>query len=100
MKKSLPAVLLVVIAVALAVYYGARVQATRNALSRSGPAARALSPAPSLTMVDLDGNKITSASYAGKVVLVNFWAAGVLLAPRKCRSSWPCRRGIVMKACS
>ena len=31
--------------------------------------------APALTMVDLGGNKIETASYRGKVVLINFWAA-------------------------
>jgi cytochrome c biogenesis protein CcmG/thiol:disulfide interchange protein DsbE len=32
-------------------------------------------PAPRLKMVDLNGSSIETASYDGKVVLINFWAA-------------------------
>jgi peroxiredoxin len=34
-----------------------------------------LQQAPMLTFVDLRGNKIDTSSLAGKVVLINFWAA-------------------------
>jgi len=63
------ALAIAVIAVAGAVYYGTqRAGANREAAS-SGV------KAPALTLVDLDGNRIETAAYAGRVVLVNFWAA-------------------------
>lgn len=36
--------------------------------------ASAANDAPDFKLTDLDGNKITLADYAGKVVFVNFWA--------------------------
>jgi len=33
------------------------------------------SPAPAITLTDLNGNTINLATYKGKVVLINFWAA-------------------------
>ena len=48
----------------------------RVATSPGVQEARASTPAaPALTLVDLGGNRINTSSYAGKVVLVNFWAA-------------------------
>jgi len=61
------AVFIAAIGLAVAVYYGThdRHQGTRSSTSQ----------APALTLVDLGGNKINTSSYAGKVVLINFWAA-------------------------
>jgi cytochrome c biogenesis protein CcmG/thiol:disulfide interchange protein DsbE len=44
---------------------------TKNAGVSSAPYAAA----PALTFVDLGGQKIETASFQGKVVLINFWAA-------------------------
>ncbi len=56
--------------VILALYVGYHARRPKPA------AARATAPAaPAFTMVDLDGNKIDTAAYRGKVVLINFWAA-------------------------
>ena len=61
------AVVIAAVGLAVAIYYGthARHRDTRSSTSL----------APALTLVDLGGNKIDTSSYAGKVVLINFWAA-------------------------
>ncbi len=41
----------------------------------SQPAAKSSAPAPHIVLRDLNGNSFNTASYQGKVVLVNFWAA-------------------------
>jgi peroxiredoxin len=67
------AVVIAAIGLAAAVYYGTHdrtAKQTRERDTRSSP-----SQAPALTLVDLSGNKIDTPSYAGKVVLINFWAA-------------------------
>ena len=49
-----------------------------SSIRRSGSVradTRGSARAPALTFTDLNGNRIETASYAGKVVLVNFWAA-------------------------
>ena len=69
MKKL--AVAIAAIGVAVAIYYGVRSRTANAPLGRSSVAAAA----PSLTLVDLSGSKIDTSSYAGKVVLINFWAA-------------------------
>ena len=67
------AVVIAAIGLAVAVYYGTH---DRSAKPRREPDTRSsASPAPALTLVDLSGNKIDTPSYAGKVVLINFWAA-------------------------
>ncbi|MGB9103342.1 MAG: TlpA disulfide reductase family protein [Terriglobales bacterium] len=66
------AVAIAAIGLAVAVYYGAH---DRTAKPTREPDTRSSAPpAPALTLVDLSGNKIDTPSYAGKVVLVNFWA--------------------------
>ena len=67
MKKL--AVAIAAIGVAVAIYYGVRSRTANAPLGRSSAAA------PALTLVDLSGSKIDTSSYAGKVVLINFWAA-------------------------
>lgn len=61
------AVVIAAVGLAVAIYYGthARHRDTRSSTSQ----------APALALVDLGGNKIETSSYAGKVVLINFWAA-------------------------
>jgi peroxiredoxin len=63
------AALLAVIGLAIAVYYGTHDRIAKRARDRTA------SQAPALTLVDLSGNQIETSSYAGKVVLINFWAA-------------------------
>ncbi|MBZ5510733.1 MAG: TlpA family protein disulfide reductase [Acidobacteriia bacterium] len=67
------AVVIAAIGLAVAVYYGTH---NRTAKPTREPDTRSsASPAPALILVDLSGNKIDTQSYAGKVVLINFWAA-------------------------
>jgi cytochrome c biogenesis protein CcmG/thiol:disulfide interchange protein DsbE len=73
MKKTL-AILAVVIAATLGVYFADK--ATRVKTSAAGPLAirEAGGTAPEFKVKDLDGKEVTLADYKGKVVLVNFWA--------------------------
>jgi peroxiredoxin len=66
------AVVIAAMGLAIAVYYG-----THNGVkgARGTDTTSSWSKAPALTLVDLDGNRIDSSSYAGHVVLINFWAA-------------------------
>jgi len=61
------------IGLAVAVYYGTRDRTAKH--TRERDTRSSASQAPALTLVDLGGNKIDTSSYAGKVVLINFWAA-------------------------
>ena len=67
------AVVIAVIGLAVAVYYGTR-DRTAKPTRQPDPGSSA-SQAPALTVVDLSGKKIDTSSYAGEVVLINFWAA-------------------------
>jgi peroxiredoxin len=67
------AVVIAAIGLAVAVYYGTHDRTARQ--TRERETRSSASPAPALTLVDLSGNKIETPSYAGKVVLINFWAA-------------------------
>lgn len=71
MKKG--AIVIVAIALAVAVYYGAH-RTTAGRTSNPGMPSSSVR-APTLTVVDLEGNTINTSSFAGHVVLVNFWAA-------------------------
>ncbi len=64
------ALLIVVIAIAVVVYEGAR----RNSHAKGGHPGAVDSPAPQFSLQDLDGKPLALASYQGKVVLLNFWA--------------------------
>jgi peroxiredoxin len=59
------------IGLAACVYYAGHNRKAVRGLDGKPPA----SPAPALTFVDLNGNKILTSAYTGKVVLINFWAA-------------------------
>jgi cytochrome c biogenesis protein CcmG/thiol:disulfide interchange protein DsbE len=67
------AVVIAAIGLAVAVYYGTHDRTARQ--TRERDTRSSASQAPALTLVDLSGNKIDTPSYAGKVVLINFWAA-------------------------
>lgn len=67
------AVAVAVIGLAVAVYFGTHNRAAKP--TRPQAPGSSVSPAPALRLVDLGGNKIDTSSYAGKVVLINFWAA-------------------------
>ena len=67
------AIVIAAIGLAVAIYYGAHDRTARQARGRDTKSSA--SPAPALTLTDLSGNKIDTPSYAGKVVLINFWAA-------------------------
>jgi peroxiredoxin len=67
------AVVIAAIGLAVAVYYGTRDRTAKH--TRERDTRSSASQAPALTLVDLGGNKIDTSSYAGKVVLINFWAA-------------------------
>ncbi len=67
------AAFLAVFGLAVAVYYGNHNRIAKRARDRN-PGSSALQ-APALTLVDLSGYHIETSSYAGKVVLINFWAA-------------------------
>lgn len=69
MKKA--AIAVAVVGVIIALYVGTH----RHAGDHKALSSSAAAMAPALTMVDLSGNKIETASYRGKVVLINFWAA-------------------------
>lgn len=65
----------VILAIGLlaAVYYGTHGRIAKRAHDQGTRSSVSL--APSLVLADLDGNKIDTSSYAGNVVLINFWAA-------------------------
>jgi peroxiredoxin len=67
------AVVIAAIGLAVAVYYGTHDRTAKR--TRERDTRSSAPPAPALTLVDLSGNKIDTPSYAGKVVLINFWAA-------------------------
>jgi cytochrome c biogenesis protein CcmG/thiol:disulfide interchange protein DsbE len=64
------AAVMAAIGLSVALYYGIHNRAVKRAHDSSSA-----SQAPALSLVDLSGNKIETSSYAGKVVLINFWAA-------------------------
>ena len=65
------AIAIAAIGVAVAIYYGVRSRAANAPVARSSVAPAA----PALALVDLSGSRIDTSSYAGKIVLINFWAA-------------------------
>lgn len=65
------AIVLAAVGLLAAIYLGTHHRA-RVVPAVSG---RELPPAPHLKMVDLEGRSIETASYQGRVVLINFWAA-------------------------
>jgi cytochrome c biogenesis protein CcmG/thiol:disulfide interchange protein DsbE len=67
------ALLLFAVGLAFAVYQGT--QHRRAKPVRPAGAQPPLPQAPALTLVDLSGRNISTSSYAGHVVLINFWAA-------------------------
>jgi peroxiredoxin len=67
--KTFAGIALGVAIVAALVYFGERHRA--SSLTANAPPPMA----PALTLVDLSGNKIVTSNYAGKVLLINFWAA-------------------------
>jgi cytochrome c biogenesis protein CcmG, thiol:disulfide interchange protein DsbE len=67
------AVAIAAIGLAVAVYYGIHGPTAKRARDRDTTSSGLRAPA--LTLVDLDGNRIESSSYAGHVLLINFWAA-------------------------
>jgi peroxiredoxin len=62
--------LIVVIALAVVVYQGAR----RHSHAAGGHPGAVDSAAPQFSLRDIDGKPVSLASYQGKVVLLNFWA--------------------------
>lgn len=73
MKKGLIVVALIVVFTAFYFRSQRRTATPTRAAETATHAAQ--SEAPALTLTDLDGAQINTASYTGKVVLVNFWAA-------------------------
>jgi peroxiredoxin len=67
------AVVIAAIGLAVAVYYGTHNSTAKQ--TRQQDPGSSVSQAPALTLVDLSGKKIDTSSYAGDVVLINFWAA-------------------------
>jgi peroxiredoxin len=66
------AIVIAAAGLAVGLYLGTRpYPAKRHTVVPNAPAVSA----PALTLVDLEGNKIETTQYRGKVVLVNFWAA-------------------------
>lgn len=70
MSRKKPILLILVIAVA-----GAYIATRRPAVAPASPSSASALLAPALTLTDLDGQRVETASYSGQVVLVNFWAA-------------------------
>ena len=62
--------LVIAIAIAVAVYEGAR----HNSHSKGARPGAIGSPAPEFSLQDLSGKPLDLAGYNGKVVLLNFWA--------------------------
>jgi len=72
-KSSL--VIIAVVAVIAATYLADRAtRQPRKGVLKVSVANSAPSPAPDVTLKDLDGKDLSLAQYRGKVVLVNFWA--------------------------
>ncbi|MBZ5566648.1 MAG: TlpA family protein disulfide reductase [Acidobacteriia bacterium] len=71
MRKA--AIIVAAVGFIIALYVGTRRHAgDRKAVAEPNSAS---AMAPALSLVDLGGNKIETASYRGNVVLINFWAA-------------------------
>jgi cytochrome c biogenesis protein CcmG/thiol:disulfide interchange protein DsbE len=62
--------IVIAIAIAVAVYEGAR----HSSHSKGGHRGAVDSSAPGFSLTDLDGKPLDLANYRGKVVLLNFWA--------------------------
>src|SRR5215470_3761815 len=74
------AVLIVLAALALGLYVVAHRRAQRQGWTSVTPNSKihrvkAPSPAPQGPLTDLDGQNLNTATFRGKVLLVNFWAA-------------------------
>jgi len=67
------AVVILAVGLVAAVYYGAHGRTAKQAHDQGTSSSASLAPA--LVLVDLNGNKVNTSSYAGNVVLINFWAA-------------------------
>ena len=89
--KKLVAVVVITVGLLVVLFWGLRdIQRMRSAMepgptgnSQTGNPSEAVteirfvknpSPAPAITLRDLDGHTISSADWSGKVVLLNFWA--------------------------
>lgn len=70
MRRAVPFLLAAL--VAFGIFEAGRRRAHRNSTTSSPPVSVS---APDLSLKDLNGNRINTGDYRGKIVLVNFWAA-------------------------
>jgi thiol-disulfide isomerase/thioredoxin len=73
MKKVI-AIIAVVIAVAAGTYFADKATRVPHKSVARADSQAAGTPAPDLTLKELDGKDVSLAQFKGKVVLVNFWA--------------------------
>ena len=77
MVKKYSLILVAVVAVVAATYWADRATRPKKGTVRASVAghdAGAGTPAPEITLKDLEGKSLALSQYKGKVVLVNFWA--------------------------
>ena len=78
MKRNATVLVIVILAVAALIYYGARLSRRPDAVAAAGANMKmghtVGSQAPDFTLDSLDGKTMKLSDYRGKAVLVNFWA--------------------------
>jgi peroxiredoxin len=72
--SRVPKLLLVLIVLALGIYYGVHLRRQRHGTLRFTSEVTKVAPAPDFALTDINGQPLHLADYKGRVVLLNFWA--------------------------